>query len=289
MPWHEYNIVSRPQRSRESRRILFLSFIADAVVIAALLLLTVYIVPPGDQYVFGQAGIVAVAIIPAVAFYYTQKAGSGSRTAHEPDFLSRYNPRNCAIDGESSEKYTESLGNLIRSSIRIYRFDSHGSRRPAFMHREDGVAGVYIDRRLFTSLTSEEMRALVLHEIGHYTERDETSVLKNYGLVFLILLLMSPLSAVVILTNGLPGIFYAISVAFAGSSMVVIILLKSHLFRNQDRADSFAVLHSGNDTAPMASLMDKLEQFARDYGDSAREAGNVEREMEKRKRKLVAR
>ena len=153
-----------------------------------------------------------------------------------------YGVRGAILDSDLSRQYSEEGRKILGSDIEIYRiFDQHISKSPSPAFSIMGKnPRIFVAGSFFGDINSDERRALILHEIGHYVHKD---FLLTYLLTLLFVISIGAFFIILALTifNGLNQLYIGLLLSFATFSLTLLIALRFHFLRQEYRADRFVV------------------------------------------------
>ncbi|MEM0135525.1 MAG: M48 family metalloprotease [Thermoplasmatales archaeon] len=150
--------------------------------------------------------------------------------------------RGAILDSDLSKQYSEEGRKILGRDLEIYRiFDQRFSKSssPAF-----SIMGktprIFVSGAFFGDLNSDERRALIVHEIGHYLHKD-------FSLTYLLTLLFALsigsffITLTVTIFNGLNQLDIGLLLSFIIASIPLLLALRLHLLRQEYRADKFVI------------------------------------------------
>ncbi len=193
--------------------------------------------------------------------------------------------RGAILDSDLSRQYSEEGRKFLGRDLEIYRiFDQQLSKplSPAF-----SIMGktprIFVSGSFFGELNSDERRALIVHEIGHYLHKDFSL---TYLLTLLFVLSIGSFFITLTLTifNGLNQLDIGLLLSFITASFTILFALKLHFLRQEYRADRI-VVKVINDSSGIREVIKKSYSYTKLHS-SDRQLKRMEKSLNRRLKHL---
>ncbi|MHB1637945.1 MAG: M48 family metallopeptidase [Thermoplasmataceae archaeon] len=187
-------------------------------------------------------------------------------------------------DESLSRKYSEKFKYISKYGVAIYLFENTGKFPPAFIRISHHIPDIFVDERFFSYLDQADLETLILHELGHFTYRDnyKKRVLVN---LFLLSLVFSVLSSVLIFILGFINQLFFIPVILVSISLLSFVLVLYIAINSEFAADRFGATQKGNTNA-MINLLTKIQEFVSIDKYSRAKKLRVKKQIDRRIKRL---
>jgi Zn-dependent protease with chaperone function len=225
-------------------------------------------------------------IVTSIGNFVIQRQSGGLELRNSPRFLNNYSIKNLIMfeDESLSRKYSEKFMAISKDGVAIYSFENTGKFPPAFIRISHHIPDIFVDERFFSYLDQADLETLILHELGHFTYRDnyKKRVLVN---LFLLSLVFSVLSSVLIFILGFINQLFFIPVILVSISLLSFVLVLYIAINSEFAADRFAATQKGNTNA-MINLLTKVQEFVSIDKYSRAKKLRVKKQIDRRIKRL---
>lgn len=225
-------------------------------------------------------------IVTSIGNFVIQSQSSELELRKSQRFLNNYRIRNLVFfkDESLSRKYSEKFKAISKDGVAIYSFENAGKFPPAFIRISHHIPDIFVDGRFFSYLDQADLETLILHELGHFTYRDDYKkrVLVN---LFLLSFVFSILSSVLIFILGFINQLFFIPVILVSISLLSFVLVLYIAINSEFTADRFGATQKGNTNA-MINLLMKIQEFVSIDNHSRAKKLRVKKQIDRRIKRL---
>lgn len=193
--------------------------------------------------------------------------------------------RGAILDSNLSKRYSEEGRKFLGRDLEIYRiFDQQLSKSASPVFSIMGKnPRIFVSGSLFGDLNSDERRALIVHEIGHYLHKDFSL---TYLLTLLFVLLIGSFFITLTMTIfiGLNRLDIGLLLSFITASFTLLFALRLHFLRQEYRADRF-VVKVINGSSGIREAIKKSYSYANIHS-SGRQLKRMEKSLNRRLKHL---
>ncbi|MHB1811499.1 MAG: M48 family metallopeptidase [Thermoplasmataceae archaeon] len=189
------------------------------------------------------------------------------------------------MDEDLSKEYSQYTRDFIKKNIEIFRIlDTFHSKyiSPTYSIRGQ-IPRIFVLSNFFYSLSPEERKTLIFHELGHYVRKDLS---KSYILSWLIIITAGSLLiyfAVTVIAGFSKDAIFILTTLFT-ISFFLVVLLKRHLIRQEYAADRYAIKITGK-TDELKKVLEKSLNYANEHS-SPKKYAKIERNIHLRLKRL---
>lgn len=198
--------------------------------------------------------------------YIITKGNRDGTSMHLPKFLRAYNFQNLVFikDEFRSKLYSQKFTNISSKGVEIYTFENTGRFPPAFTRISNNTPNIFIDERFIIYVDKSILEALILHELGHFKNKDFDKK-RWIANIFLLSLSFSVFSLFLILILGFINQLFFIPVILISISLLSLVVGIQFIIRiSEFAADRFAATVL-NEPGEIIQTLKKIEEFVSEY------------------------